>query len=389
MRAFTYQDRWKLILFVFGVGIIFFSLWYTHILADEIAREEIQKANELASAYKTLNSTESDESELTDALETIKSNNNIPVIWANSNNEILGYKNFDSLKIRTGQQYLEYELKKLKKSKQFVIIDVAGAEKQYLYYEDSDLLKKIKKYPFYQLMLVALFFIISYAAFSATRRAQQNQVWVGLAKETAHQLGTPLSSLSAWIEMLRDKLTDEEGKMMIDEMEKDIDRLDLVTKRFSKIGSPPELQPTFLLDVIYHCVDYMSKRAAHNIQLQVKDATDGLCKVNINAQLFEWVLENLMKNSLDAMEGKGKIEIIVFEKDGVVTIDLKDTGKGIPKNQFEEIFEPGFSTKKRGWGLGLTLSKRIIEEYHFGKIFVKDSVLGKGTTFRIMLKSAA
>lgn len=388
MRLLLFRDRWKIVLFIFAVGIVFFSLWYTHILAQEIAREEIEKANMLAAAYNTLNSLESGEDELANALETIKSNHNIPVIWASADQQILGYKNFDSVQVRTSEKYLAFELKKLRKKKQYIVIDVAGADKQYLYYEDSDLLKKIRKYPFYQLMLVALFFIISYAAFSATRRAQQNQVWVGLAKETAHQLGTPLSSLSAWIEMLRDKLTDEEGQMMVDEMEKDIDRLDLVTKRFSKIGSPPELQPTDLLEVVHHCVDYMSKRAAHHIQLQVKDTTDGRCRVNINAQLFEWVLENLMKNSLDAMEGKGKIEIIVFEKDGIVTIDLKDSGKGIPKDQFEEIFEPGFSTKKRGWGLGLTLSKRIIEEYHFGKIFVKDSVLGKGTTFRIMLKSA-
>ncbi len=387
MNFFQHRNRWKMLLFLFAVSIIFFTLWYTHRLAESIAQEEINKASEIADAYKILNSNTSDELELSKALDKIKLNSTIPVIWANSKDEILAEKNFDSIKVIKNKKYLDHELSKLKNIGQFINIELPDNEKQFLYYKDSDLLVSIRKYPFYVLALVALFFVISYAAFTSARRAEQNQVWVGLAKETAHQLGTPLSSLTAWIDILREKLNTEEDAGMFDEMQKDIDRLVLIAERFSKIGSVPELDKFRVVDVLQNGVDYISKRASKKIHIFLVKDTDINLFAMLNPPLFEWVLENVMKNALDAMDDTGEIHVHAFERDGFISIDITDTGKGVSKNNFEQIFEPGFSTKKRGWGLGLTLARRIIEEYHHGKIFVKESS-AKGTTFRIILKAA-
>ena len=387
MNFYQQRNRWKILLFLFAICIIAFTLWYTHKLAQSIAKEEIKKAEEIAYAYKILNSNSSDELELSKALDKIKLNNNIPVIWANKQDEILAEKNFDSIKVQKNKDYLQKELVKLKQIHQYIDIHLPENEHQFLYYKDSDLLVAIRKYPFYVLALVFLFFIISYAAFTSARRAEQNQVWVGLAKETAHQLGTPLSSLTAWIDILREKLSGQEDDEMFNEMQKDIDRLVLIAERFSKIGSVPELQTFRVIDVLQNGVDYISKRASKKIHIYVKEGTDINLFAMLNPPLFEWVLENLMKNALDAMDDTGEIFAYVFERDGFINIDITDTGKGISKNNVDQIFEPGFSTKKRGWGLGLTLARRIIEEYHHGKIFVKESSL-KGTTFRIILNAA-
>lgn len=387
MNFFQKHNRWKIILFFLAVSIVFFTLWYTQRLASSIAKEEIKKAQEIADAYNLLNSNTSDELELSKALDKIKLNSTIPVIWANRSDEILDFKNFDSVKINNNANYLKLELKKLKTKEQFIEIKVPDNQEQYLYYKDSDLLVSIRKYPYYVLALVALFFVISYAAFTSARRAEQNQVWVGLAKETAHQLGTPLSSLTAWIDILREKLNTEEDAVMFDEMQKDIDRLVLIAERFSKIGSVPELEKYRVVDVLQNGVDYISKRASKKIHIFLVKDTDVNLFAMLNPPLFEWVLENLMKNALDAMEDTGEIHVYAFERDGFINVDITDTGKGIPKNNIEQIFQPGFSTKKRGWGLGLTLARRIIEEYHHGKIFVKESS-AKGTTFRIILKAS-
>jgi len=370
-----------------AVSIVFFTLWYTQRLAESIAQEEIKKATEIADAYKILNSNSSDELELSKALDKIKLNATIPVIWANDKDEILAEKNFDSVRIRKNDKYLQTQLKQLKRIQQYIAIKLPDNKQQYLYYKDSDLLVSIRKYPFYVLALVALFFVISYAAFTSARRAEQNQVWVGLAKETAHQLGTPLSSLTAWIDILREKLDSAEDALMFDEMQKDIDRLVLIAERFSKIGSIPELERYRVVDVLQNGVDYISKRASKRIHIFLVKDTDINLFAMLNPPLFEWVLENLMKNALDAMEDTGEIHVYGFQRDGFINIDITDTGKGISKNDLEQIFEPGFSTKKRGWGLGLTLARRIIEEYHHGKIFVKESS-PKGTTFRIILKAS-
>jgi K+-sensing histidine kinase KdpD len=376
----------KYSLLLYALIIIFFSLWYTNQIASVIKEQEISQANELANAYMTLNSSDANEDELEYVLEKIKNNNNIPVLWTDANQQIIAYKNFDEAKINANANYLENELNKIRSNK--IEIKIDDNEVHYLYYKDSQILQKIKKYPYYQLFLVLLFFLISFIAFSSIRKAEQNQVWVGLAKETAHQLGTPISSLSAWIEILKEKLNDEDGQMMVNEMYKDLDRLYLVANRFSKIGSVPELNREPILPVLERVIDYMKKRAAYSIIFQLVDGTAdaGNCYVNLNAQLFEWVLENLLKNALDAMEKNGKISLIISDTKEAIFIDIKDTGKGIPTNHFEKVFDTGFSTKKRGWGLGLALSKRIVEEYHNGKIFVKESTLNKGTTFRIVLK---
>jgi len=387
MNLFQHRNRWKILLFLFALSIIFFTLWYTQRLASSIAKEEIKKASEIADAYKILNSNTTDDLDLSKALDKIKYNTTIPVIWANAADEILAEKNFDSVKVSKDKKYLINQLRKLKSIKQYINIQLPENETQFLYYKDSDLLVSIRQYPFYVLALVALFFIISYAAFTSARRAEQNQVWVGLAKETAHQLGTPLSSLSAWIEILREKLNTEDDDMMFDEMQKDIDRLVLIAERFSKIGSIPELQRHRVTDIVQNGIDYMSKRASKKIHIFMMKDTDSNMMAMLNPPLFEWVLENLMKNALDAMDDTGEIHVKAVERDGFVTIDVTDTGKGISKSNIDQVFAPGFSTKKRGWGLGLTLARRIIEEYHHGKIFVKDSS-SKGTTFRIILKAA-
>ncbi|MEZ5055059.1 MAG: sensor histidine kinase [Chitinophagales bacterium] len=305
-----------------AIGIVFFTLWYTQRLASDIAKEEIKKATEIADAYLVLNDNQSNELELSKALDKIKVNENIPVIWSNSNDEILDYKNFDSLRIKNDSKYIQKELKKLKTIQQFIKIELPDNEIQYLYYKDSNLLVSIRKYPYYVLMLVALFFGISYAAFTSARKAEQNQVWVGLAKETAHQLGTPLSSLTAWIDILREKLNSEDDAFMFDEMQKDIDRLVLIAERFSKIGSVPELEKHRIIDVLQNGVDYISKRASKNIHIFLVKDTDVNLFASLNPPLFEWVLENIMKNALDAMEDKGEIHVQAFEKEGMIYVDI-------------------------------------------------------------------
>ena len=381
------RNRWKMLLILFGLSIVFFTLWYTQRLAAAIEKEEKLKVKEIANAYEVLNDNTSDQLELSKALDKIKLNNNIPVIWANANDEVLASKNFDSTKVAKDTQYLKNQIKKLKSLQQFLKITLPDNEHQFLYYKDSNLLINIRQYPYYVLALVALFFLVSYVAFTSARRAEQNQVWVGLAKETAHQLGTPLSSLTAWIDILREKLDSDSDAMMFDEMQKDIDRLVLIAERFSKIGSIPDLEKNRVVDVLQNGIDYISKRASKKINIFLKEEVSPNLFAMLNPPLFEWVLENIMKNALDAMQESGEISVNAVERDGNIYIDISDTGKGIPKNNFEQIFAPGFSTKKRGWGLGLTLARRIIEEYHHGKIFVKESS-SKGTTFRIILKAA-
>ncbi len=378
------QKRWKYLLFFLATSIVVFTVWYTRNLANAIATEETQKAEDIADAYSILNSNSTDELELSKALEKIKDNTNIPVIWADKEHIVFAYKNFDSAKVNQDTTYLLKQIMHLRSQHHVIEIDLANNQKQYLYYKDSDLLVNIRKYPFYVLAMVALFFIISFAAFSASRRAEQNQVWVGLAKETAHQLGTPLSSLSAWTEILQQKITAEKDQYIFDEMQKDLDRLVLIAERFSKIGSVPELSKNRVADILQNGIDYIAKRASKKIEITMNPNVDMNLFAALNPPLFEWVLENIMKNALDAMDEKGAITLNAIEQDNQIIIDISDTGKGITKGQLEQIFEPGFSTKKRGWGLGLTLARRIVEEYHHGKIYVKESS-SKGTTFRILI----
>lgn len=372
-----------------AVGIVIFSLLFTYRLARQIEQDEKAKVEDMASAYKTL-VTSTEESEIENALKLIRENEKIPVVWTSSTGEMFDYKNIDSARLLQNERALESYLTKLRKKGQFVEIRLTEQEEpQVLYYAPSRLLANVRIYPYLLIALVALFLLISFLAFSFSRTAEQNQLWVGMAKETAHQLGTPLSSLSAWIELLEEKLRDEEGEMITSELRKDVARLELVADRFSKIGSEPSLEFLPLIPLLQKTVDYITNRASRWVTIQITDLTEGKDKAFFNPSLLEWVFENLFKNALDAMDGKGEIRLLVQSQGDFLVIDVKDSGKGIPAGKFQAVFEPGFTTKKRGWGLGLTLTKRIVEQYHDGKIFVKESSPGQGTTFRVMLRCTA
>ena len=252
-----------------------------------------------------------------------------------------------------------------------------------IFHKDSYVLTQLRYFPYIQLAIIGIFLLVAYLLFSTARRSEQNQVWAGLAKETAHQLGTPLSSMMAWVDYLEAK---DIGSETIEELRKDVNRLSTITDRFSKIGSNPTLVPENIVSVIYSSVSYLKTRTSQKINYYINVQPEQSILVPLNLQLFEWVIENLVKNAVDAMTRQGSITIDIIEEDKVVNIDVADTGKGIPRNMFRTIFNPGYTSKQRGWGLGLSLSKRIINDYHNGKIFVKNSTLGKGTTFRIVLK---
>jgi signal transduction histidine kinase len=252
-----------------------------------------------------------------------------------------------------------------------------------VFYENSVFYKQLKYYPLILIIIVSIFLLIAYFAFSWSRKAEQNQVWVGMSKETAHQLGTPISSILAWIELLKLKEVDNK---LVEDIEKDVRRLETITERFSKIGSAPVLEKENLNKILANAVNYIKKRTTDKVSFVFYFDENSELLVPINTALFEWVVENICKNAIDAMEGAGQLEISIKDNMQIVYIDIKDTGKGIPKSKYKTIFQPGYTTKKRGWGLGLSLSKRIIEQYHLGKIFVKSSELNKGTTFRIVLK---
>jgi signal transduction histidine kinase len=308
-----------------------------------------------------------------------------PVILTDEKLNMIDYGNIDSAKVADKDNLLK-TLKEMQSVHEPIEADLGEGVKRFIYYDDSTTLKQLRIFPYVQLAIFALFLLISYFAFSNARRAEQNLVWVGMAKETAHQLGTPISSLSGWVEVLRELEGMEGNQKILNELDSDIQRLTLVADRFSKIGSVPQLQKENALATVERNVDYMRKRASRKVVMTVSGGEEDF--ISINNQLFDWVLENLLKNALDAMDGEGCIKVTISSDDRHVFIDVSDTGKGIPKNKFETIFEPGYSTKRRGWGLGLSLTRRIVEEYHKGKIFVKHSEIGKGTTFRISLPRA-
>lgn len=304
-----------------------------------------------------------------------------PVLLTDDKLNLLAHGNIDTSEINTDAKLLQ-TIKSMESSHEPIAIDLGEGVKQRIYYADSEVLTQLKYFPFVQLAIFAAFALFSYLTFSSSRRAEQNQVWVGLAKETAHQLGTPISSLVAWVEYLRENKKDEVGDSVISELENDVDRLTLVADRFSKIGSQPQLQAENVVEIVKENLHYFEKRASKQMQFSLSAADDHL-QFMVNRQLFSWVLENLIKNALDAMEGVGSLHVAISDSATKIFIDVTDSGCGIPKGKFNNIFEPGFSTKRRGWGLGLSLTKRIVEEYHHGRIFVKQSEVNKGTTFRV------
>lgn len=315
--------------------------------------------------------------------EIVVNSASVPVILTDSTKKnIINYGNIDST-IIADQQKLQGMIDEMARQNDPIDIRIGGNIQQYVFYKDSELLIMLKYYPLFQLGIIGLFLLLAYYIFSTSRRAEQNQVWVGMSKETAHQLGTPISSLLAWMEILRSKSVD---RKTIDEMSKDLGRLETITERFSKIGSEPVLVETDLVESIQNTVNYLKKRLSANVKFNIENLPDH-CNVLLNAPLFEWVLENIIKNGADSMVGKGTITIELLKEEGKAILDISDTGKGIRKSQWKSVFDPGFTTKKRGWGLGLSLVKRIVENYHNGKVFVKHSELNKGTTFRIILKT--
>ena len=374
------RQKGKLIFLLISVLLVGGVLYVSNDLVEDLSIEERKKMEIWAEATRELASDKTEMSmEL--ILKVIQSNTSIPAIIVDDTGEINQYLNLNLPETDT-EKYLQEKLEQLKSKSNLIEINLGDGEKQYLYYDDSVILKRLLIYPYAQLTVVFVFIVIAFLALASTKKAEQNKVWVGLSKETAHQLGTPISSLIAWVEYLRTKDIDSS---LLNEMEKDVKRLETIAERFSKIGSNPDPVPVDINNSIRSALSYMSTRISSKVKIYTH-LTDGPVPVLMNDSLFAWVIENLTKNAVDAMEGQGEITFQVEERDKVVRIDVTDTGKGIAKSKFKTVFNPGYTTKKRGWGLGLSLVKRIIESYHGGRIFVKSSEVGKGTTFRIELR---
>lgn len=374
--------RWKFIIFLAAVLIGAGSLFYTSQLVKKLSKEERKKVQLWAQAYKELQKVELGEEFSPIIYNIIKGNKTIPVIFVNENNEIITHANLDSPRADE-EEYLRQQMEEMKNQHNPIVFKSGESTMQYIYYKDSTLLRQLTLYPYIQMAIIALFIAVSYLAFSSSRKAEQNQVWVGLSKETAHQLGTPISSLLAWHEMLKLKLDDN---ALLAEVEKDLSRLQKITERFSKIGSSPNLMPTDLTTVVMNSVSYLKTRTSGKVNYKLDFPEKEEVLVPLNAALFEWVIENLCKNAIDAMDGRGTITISLTDQVQVIYLDVTDTGKGLPKSQYKSIFKPGYTSKKNGWGLGLSLAKRIVEYYHRGKIFVKSSEVDKGITIRIVIK---
>ena len=394
MDIYSRKQKWKFTLIGIAIIIGISSLFVTNTLVNELKTEERKKIELWAQATKHLVSI-TGEGDYSLAIKVISENNNIPVILVDACDSILENRNFqiytkvDSFFFSTGilsptnitARFLRSELNKIKESGSDPIEINIIDDKQWIYYKDSALLNRLRYYPIYQLVFIGLFMFIAYLTFSASRKSEQNKVWAGMAKETAHQIGTPLSSLMAWLELLKEK---EGAGQMATEMEKDIKRLETITDRFSKIGSKSELAKTDILALISRSIEYLKSRMSVNTKFLINVPKKEIL-IPLNSILFEWVIENLVKNAADAMKGKGEIFVDVIEEDSNVTINISDTGEGIDRSIIKNVFKPGVTSKKRGWGLGLSLSKRIIEEYHKGRIFVRQSEKGVGTTFTIRL----
>lgn len=359
-----------------GVG----SLWYTSRLVNQIEITERQKMELWAEAVRIMNLADF-ETDLAFPFSVIENNTHIPVILTDSIGTILNHKNLDSAKVED-PAYLERQLEHARLENDSLVINLGSHEKQYLHYRDSILLRKMIFFPYVQLGVIILFILVSYIAFSISRKAEQNEVWTGMSKETAHQLGTPISSLLGWMELLKQSELDPGT---VAEMQKDARRLEKITDRFSKIGSKPTLRETDLNHILTESLEYIRNRGSQSIDYLL-DLPEKPIMVMLNDTLFEWVIENLCKNAMDAIQGTGRIILHAVEAGSNVIIDVEDSGKGITKSRFKTIFKPGYTTKKRGWGLGLSLSKRIIESYHHGKIFVLSSDPGDSTIVRITLK---
>jgi len=395
MNPYQQKKRWKYSLLTFAVVIASGSLLYTNYLVRNIAKSERTRAQVWAISMKQVLA--SDDNDFLNYVFAVRDSSIVPAIVTDDEGDVLLSRGLDpskvfiklqaeqNKKLKYDPAYFNSELAYMKKQHEPIKLKVLGTE-WLVYYKDSDLLTQLKFFPYIQLSLITIFLLMAYTAFNSSRKSEQDQVWVGLAKETAHQLGTPISSLMAWVELMKEKFNAEDDPL-IAEMENDVKRLEIVADRFSKIGSKAKLEEHKVYDVVKDFVDYFRVRVSKNISFEMKG--NPYLQADLNVPLFDWVLENLLKNAVNAIDGKGtiKVDISGNKIKKQVFIDISDTGKGIPRSKFDTVFQPGYTTRKRGWGLGLSLTKRIVENYHDGQIFVRESELGKGTTFRIILKN--
>ncbi len=395
MDIYEKKSRWKIYLGIAGIVVLLVSLFYSNYLASQLANGERNKALLLFDAYSYLINLNTDTTmfdpketlnqDISFQLDIIANNNDIPIIATESDGTIRFWRNFGP-EHEDDQAFIEKELARMKRRGQEPLQLKDEYTDYLLYYKNSRTLNLLTWFPLVQLLLLGAFIAFGYYGFSAARKGEQNRVWAGMAKETAHQLGTPISAILGWIEHLKMMSSDDPEKLeIVEELDKDVDRLNLIADRFSKIGSEPVLEKTNLVDQLDEIRQYMQRRSPRNIKYDFPKQGQEEMQASINPHLFTWVMENLIRNALDAMGPEGTISASLHRDPNSISIDLKDTGKGIPANQLKKVFQPGFSTKKRGWGLGLSLAKRIIENYHKGKIFVKQSKPGEGTTFTIRL----
>lgn len=399
MNPYQYnQQRWKFFLLIFAVIIGLASLIYTNYLVRNLSDSERTKAEVWAMSMQALMSLPDVDDEMITFVSAVRDSLSMPAIITDSNDSIFFWRDLDPTKALMPEdtvavgvgfgkeydpQYFARQLAIMKKRHNPIVLDIGSGQEWFVYYKDSQMLTQLRIFPYIQLTLIAIFLIIAYTVFNSIRRSEQNLVWVGLAKEAAHQLGTPISSLMAWLELVRAKF-DAENDPLLSEMENDVKRLEIVADRFSKIGSAPVLSSHVVYKVVVDFVNYFKVRTSDKIIFNVSGDTQ--VEAMLNVPVFDWVLENLLKNAANAIESAGRIEIVISENIAKeqIFIDISDTGKGISRSHFETVFQPGFTTRKRGWGLGLSLTKRMVD-YHGGQIFVKESELGKGTVFRIIL----
>nr|WP_294943522.1 HAMP domain-containing sensor histidine kinase [uncultured Mucilaginibacter sp.] len=397
MNPYQQKRYWKYSLLAFAVVIASGSLLYTSYLVKNIAKSERTRAQVWALSMRQMLA--SDDNDFLNYVLAVRDSSVVPSLVVNSKGEFQLTRGLDTTKTfikldaaelkakhqKYDPEYFRDELEYMKSQHDPIKLTVLN-EQWLVYYKDSPLLTQLKIFPYIQLSVIAIFLMVAYTAFSSSRKSEQNQVWVGLAKETAHQLGTPISSLMAWIELIKDKFNAEDDPLLA-EMENDVKRLEIVADRFSKIGSKPKLETNSVYEVVKDFVDYFKVRVSDKISFELTG--NRRLQAGLNIPLFDWVLENLLKNAVNAIDGTGSIKVTISGSRAKkqVYIDVADTGKGIPRSKFETVFQPGYTTRKRGWGLGLSLTKRMIQNYHNGQIFVRESEVGKGTTFRIVLKS--
>jgi signal transduction histidine kinase len=371
----------KIVLVVLAIVLSVASLVVSHFLVHDLKVEEQRKMEIWAEAMRSLNNAD-ETTDLTLVWTVLNSNNTIPVVVLDSEGRVQDYRNIVVGSGVVPDTLVLHRARSMRQAGRVIRINLGESDYMEICYADSLILRRLAWWPYVQLGVVLIFVVVAIFALLSSKKAEQNKVWVGLSKETAHQLGTPISSLMAWHEMLRETYPDDE---LLPEMGKDVQRLQRIAERFSKIGSQPEPKPENLNEVLEGVVQYIRRRTSNRITMNCQLPTEPLI-APVSAPLFEWVIENLCKNAIDAMEGKGSITLTASEEPDCYSVEVTDTGKGIPKNRFSSVFTPGYTTKERGWGLGLSLAKRIVEEYHNGRIFVKYSELGKGTTFRVELK---